>query len=242
MTTIVFGDGPLGRAIAAGLDPGAERPRLLGRPIPGRHDPEDLSEIDLAIDASTGPAVLGNVAQAAEAGCRRFVIATTAWADDRERVERVLVDHGSAAVVAANFSLGAAILARLVEETADALGRAGGFEPFILEWHRRGKRDRPSGTALGLADRISATAQDTADLEIVSVRAGASPGMHVVGFDSAGETLELRLTARDRNAYVAGIAVAARWLRAGTRQPGIHPFDRVVDDLLRVPARRKTVA
>jgi dihydrodipicolinate reductase len=56
--------------------------------------------------------------------------------------------------------------------------------------------------------------------------------MHLVGFDAAGETVELRLTARDRTAYATGILAAADWLRAAPRTPGIHPFDPVVDDLL----------
>ena len=31
-----------------------------------------------------------------------------------------------------------------------------GFEPSIVEWHRRGKADRPSGTARHIARRITA--------------------------------------------------------------------------------------
>jgi dihydrodipicolinate reductase len=56
--------------------------------------------------------------------------------------------------------------------------------------------------------------------------------MHLVGFDAPGETVELRLTARDRSAYVAGILAAADWLTREPRTPGIHPFDPVVDELL----------
>jgi dihydrodipicolinate reductase len=56
--------------------------------------------------------------------------------------------------------------------------------------------------------------------------------MHLVGFDSAGETVELRLTARDRSAYAAGILAASDWLRREPRAPGIHAFDDVVDALL----------
>ena len=47
-----------------------------------------------------------------------------------------------------------------------------------------------------------------------------------------GETVELRLTARDRSAYAAGALAAADWLVALDRTPGTHPFDAVVDDRL----------
>src|SRR5439155_8140050 len=104
---------------------------------------------------------------------------------------------------------------------------------------------RPSGTAREIARRIIAThpvktaiadpatgAPAFEELEVVAVRAGASPGMHVVGFDAAGETVELRLTARDRGAYAAGAVAAADWLLRAPRQPGVHRFEEVVDDLL----------
>ena len=73
---------------------------------------------------------------------------------------------------------------------------------------------------------------NVADLETVSIRAGASPGMHLVGFDAVGETVELRITARDRAAYAAGVLASADWLRRASRASGIHAFDVVVDDLL----------
>ena len=51
-------------------------------------------------------------------------------------------------------------------------------------------------------------------------------------FDGAGESIELRLAARDRSAYADGALAAARWLVREPREPGLHPFDAVVDDLL----------
>jgi dihydrodipicolinate reductase len=59
--------------------------------------------------------------------------------------------------------------------------------------------------------------------------------MHLVGFDADGETVELRITARDRSAYAAGILVSADWLRRAPRTPGIHEFELVVDELLARP-------
>jgi dihydrodipicolinate reductase len=60
--------------------------------------------------------------------------------------------------------------------------------------------------------------------------------MHLVGFDAPGETIELRLTARDRSAYAAGALAAADWLARSTRSAGFHSFDEVVDELLAAPA------
>ena len=90
------------------------------------------------------------------AGNRRFVLAASAWDADLPRVRALLLEHGAAAVVAPNLALGAAIFLRLVEQAAAMYGRAGAFEPSIVEWHRRGKADRPSGTARHIARRITA--------------------------------------------------------------------------------------
>jgi dihydrodipicolinate reductase len=76
----------------------------------------------------------------------------------------------------------------------------------------------PRKSRARLAEGTTAPEPDT--LEIVSLRAGASPGMHVVGFDATGESIELRITARDRSAYVAGALLAADWLAAAPDREG----------------------
>jgi len=103
----------------------------------------------------------------------------------------------------------------------------------------------PSGTAIDLSRRLIAVtradSRGSADgprrsgaeeLDVSVIRAGAAPGMHLVGFDAPGESLEMRLTARDRSAYAAGAITAAEWLLAEPRTPGFHSFDAVVDSII----------
>jgi 4-hydroxy-tetrahydrodipicolinate reductase len=237
----ILGDGGLGRAVEAAIH---ERDRLertrsdvrvLGRPPSGRHDVADLGDPDLVIEASRPEAVLANLEGAVAARAARLIVATTGWTGDRPRIDSLLHRSGAAAVAAPNFSLGVVLFGRLVETAVSLFGPLDAFDPYLLEWHRRAKRDRPSGTAIDLAQRIAIhhpRLSSPADLEVVSVRAGSSPGMHLVGFDAAGETVELRLTARDRSAYAAGILAAADWLDRTQREPGLHSFDLVVDELI----------
>lgn len=247
MDTLILGNGNLGRAVAAALVVrGDPPPRLLGRPATGRHEAAALAGAGVVVEVSRGEAVAPNLTAAVAAGARRFVIATTGWERDRPAVETLLRDHGAAAVAAPNFSLGVVLFGRLVEAAARLFGPLPDVDPYLVEWHRRTKADRPSGTAKELSRRLIAAhprkrrlADPTAsgppapdELELAVVRAGASPGMHLVGFDAPGETVELRITARDRSAYAAGILAAADWLRREPRAPGLHPFDLVVDELL----------
>ena len=90
MNTIIFGDGNLGRAIAAALRVAGTEPRILGRPAEDRHVPTAIGSADLVFEVSRGDAVRSNVESALAAGCRRFVIGTTGWEAERPAVDRSL--------------------------------------------------------------------------------------------------------------------------------------------------------
>lgn len=239
----------MGRAILDALEArGDEAVAVL--PRPGRAErprPASLAPIDVAFEFSHAASVLENVRYALDTGCRRIVLGTTGWADDRRAVADAVEAAGATLVDAPTYSLGAVLFGELAEAAAKLFGRFETYDPYVLEWHRRAKADRPSGTANAIARRIlphlrtkvraelaegeGAPEPDT--LEIVSLRAGASPGMHVVGFDAQGESIELRITARDRSAYVAGALLASDWLREDRPHPvGIYPFDAVVRAVL----------
>jgi 4-hydroxy-tetrahydrodipicolinate reductase len=240
MDTIILGGGALGHAIEHAARERGDRPQLLGRPAGGGHDPSTMVGAGVVFDASSSASVAGNVETAVGAGCRRFVIATTGWQADTTRVASILERGGAAAVVAPNLAIGSAVFLRLVDEAARMFARLAEFDPYVLEWHRRAKADRPSGTAREIVRRIASRHPDGAP-EVAVIRAGAAPGMHLVGFDAPSETIELRLTARDRSGYAAGALAAADWLLATPRRPGIHPFDLVVDDLLAAPADGRSI-
>ena len=207
----------------------------------------------MAFEFSHASTLLANVDYALATGCRSIVIGTTGWAAEpalADQLQARLRESGARAVVAPTFSLGAVLFAELAVEAARLFGRFEEYDPYVFEWHRRNKADRPSGTALAIADRLiphlpakrrarlaeGPGAPDRDTLEVVALRAGASPGMHVVGFDAPGESIELRVTARDRSAYVAGALLAAdRLIAEPWRRAGITPFDQLVRDLVSQP-------
>lgn len=230
-STIVLGDGPLGRAVQLALGDRGDPARILGRPAGGRHDPATLAGADVIVDASRPDAVARNVDAGLAAGCRAFVIATTGWQGDVDAVGAALRRAGAVGVAAPNLALGAALFLRLVDEAGRLAAAIGGFEPSVLEWHRRSKADRPSGTAREIVRRLEEHLPIGVD-EVAVIRSGAMPGMHVVGLDGASETIELRLTARDRSEYARGALAAHDWLRAAPRTPGLHAFDEIVDALI----------
>jgi 4-hydroxy-tetrahydrodipicolinate reductase len=144
----------------------------------------------------------------------------------------------------ANFSLGVAVLARLVEDAARLLAD---WECEISEAHHRAKRDAPSGTALALGRGI-ATARGVAFDEVARLarrgladgprarseigfavtRAGDIVGEHGVLFASDGERLELSHRATDRAIFARGALAAARWLP--NWPPGLYTLADILGD------------
>jgi 4-hydroxy-tetrahydrodipicolinate reductase len=245
MRALLTGAGNMGRAIRTALEArGDEVVAMLGRA--SHAAPQTLGPVDVGFEFSHASALLDNTRTAIAAGARTLVIGTTGWSHDPVRVAeltRIVLESGVRAVVGPTFSLGVVLFTDLAEEAARSFGHFADYDPFILEHHRRAKADRPSGTALAIADRMlphlgtkrrarlaeGSGAPDPETLEVVAIRAGVSPGMHLVGFDAPGETIELRITARDRSAYVAGALLAAdRLLVDPDLTPGVMPFDQLV--------------
>lgn len=123
---------------------------------------------------------------------------------------------------AANFSLGVALLARLVEEAARALAD---FDAEVVEYHHIGKKDAPSGTALRLAEAIQrgrgaqlplahgrTGPRQPGEIGMHALRMGDVVGDHTVFLAGPGERLELRHVASSRSVFVQGAMHAARWM------------------------------
>lgn len=223
-------------AVVAAVVPAASP--LLGRPVEGlaplRHAaaPDPGVAFDVVVDFSSVAGFDAALA-AARAHHAAFVSGTTGLSAEHRQA---LAQAGAEIPVlwASNFSLGVAVLHRLVAAAAGALGP--GFDAEVIEAHHAGKRDAPSGTALTLGAAIaSARAQRLADVAcharhgitgprregeigFASIRAADLVGEHTVLFAGPGERLELTHRATDRGVFARGALHAATWI-AG-RAPG----------------------
>ncbi|MFN8622699.1 MAG: dihydrodipicolinate reductase C-terminal domain-containing protein [Chloroflexota bacterium] len=235
MRALLTGAGNMGRAIGAALEArGDTVAAIVGRS--GRPDPASLGPVDVAFEFSHAASFVDNLRYLAAAGARNVVVGTTGWTGNPATVaaaDAVIAEHGLRVVVGPTFSIGVVLFTEVAEEAAKRFGRFPEFDAYVFEQHRRTKADRPSGTASAIADRMlphlpskrrahlpeGEAAPDPDTLEVVALRIGAHPGMHVVGFEAPGESIELRVTARDRSAYVAGAVLAADRLLADPTWP-----------------------
>ena len=102
-----------------------------------------------------------------------------------------------------NFSIGVNVFTRLVSEAARLLKDEPEYGAWAWEIHHLTKKDAPSGTLLKLVEAMK-TAGYARPIDVSSNRAGAHPGTHEIGFDSAADTITLRHTARSREGFARG--------------------------------------
>jgi 4-hydroxy-tetrahydrodipicolinate reductase len=180
----------------------------------------------VALDFSVGSAVAEHARACAQAGVPLLVGATGFDAAATAELDRAA--KSIAVLVAANTSVGVALLTRLAAEAAAALGPD--YDVEISEAHHRNKRDAPSGTALSLGEAIAKSrgvsmkdsavfdrhgrdcARARGSIGFSVVRAGDIVGEHTVTFAGSGERLELTHRATDRMTFARGALKAAAWL------------------------------
>lgn len=191
-----------------------------------------LAAAPVYIDFTT-PAATAAVARAARGKKLAAVVGTTGLTTEAEAALDALAEVAPV-VGAPNFSVGVNLLLGLSALAARTLGKD--WDAEIVELHHKGKRDAPSGTALGLARAIAAARdQDLAEVgryarsgdvgprppgEIgaVAVRGGDVVGEHTAYFFGAGERIELSHRATDRAIFAHGALRAAVW--AVNQRPG----------------------
>ena len=201
-----------------------------------------VADADVVVDFTRPEAALRNIEDVARAGLP-MVVGTTGWYDEINKVREIVRAQDTGLVWAANFSIGAQALLRLVEHAAKFLDRFEEYDPYVVEHHHRGKRDTPSGTGLRLAEKIiaSMSRKDQSlsgnpegriplrSVHVASVRAGEAFGQHKVGFDAAAESIELTHTARSREGFARGALYAAEWIRQRT---GVFEFSELFEQVL----------
>lgn len=230
-------NGRMGRAFQTLLQDDA-RFELVAK-IARNDDWRASPQLDAVIDFSTPEGF-----DAALAHCEAHGVALVAGTTGIDAAQRARFAAAAAKIpvlYAANFSLGIAVLTRLLREAATALPN---WDMEIIEAHHARKVDAPSGTALALG-RAAAAAREQ-DFEQVaifarhghtgarpehaigfsSIRAGEIVGEHTALLATKDERIELTHRAYDNTIFARGALHATAWL-AG-KPPGMYSLDDVL--------------
>jgi 4-hydroxy-tetrahydrodipicolinate reductase len=184
---------------------------------------QNFRGVDVAIDFSIPVAAVENIERISALGVN-IVVGTTGWFEHLDRVRTVIANNGTGLVWSPNFSIGVNAFFRIVAEAARLMANETAYEAWAYEIHHSAKKDAPSGTLWKLIEQMK-KAGYTGKIDASSNRAGAHPGTHEIGFDSAADTITLRHAARSREGFAQGALRAASWI-AGKK--GFYEFSDIV--------------
>lgn len=184
---------------------------------------ESVRGADVAIEFSTPESAVANIEWLSQLKVP-VVCGTTGWLKELPRVRQIIERNGGALVWSPNFSIGVNVFTRLAAEAARLFANESDYGAWAWEIHHITKKDAPSGTLLKLVDAMKSTGFPR-PIDVGSNRAGAHPGTHEIGFDSAADTITLRHTARSREGFARGALKAAQWVIG---KEGVFEFSEVL--------------
>lgn len=197
-------------------------------------DESNLLDAEIAIEFSQPEAAANNLLQCFRMGVP-VICGTTGWYNRLEEVKSACRENNGALLYATNFSIGVNIVFHLNKVLARIMQSFDEYEPSLKEVHHIHKKDKPSGTAITLAEGVLSELKRKTDwtidldggpeqLFIEVERTDEVPGTHVVQYDSAIDTIALSHVAKSREGFALGAVKSAEWLLHKKGVFTIHDF------------------
>lgn len=183
---------------------------------------EDLKKADVAIEFSTPHTVLQNIQKCLDAQLP-IVVGTTGWYKDFEEIQKLCISKNGSLFYATNFSLGVNLFFKVNSFLAELMNKYEDYEVSMEEIHHVHKLDKPSGTAITLANQVidkidrktkwSIDSPSDETLFIKDIRQGEVPGTHIIKYHSEIDDIEIMHKAHNRKGFALGAVVAAEFLK-----------------------------
>ena len=195
---------------------------------------------DVLIDFTFPEVSLGHLKACAEQG-KAAVIGSTGFTKEQLAGVGAYVQKVPC-VLSPNMSVGVNVCFKVLADLARILGPE--FDPEIVEWHHRLKKDAPSGTAVRMGEVVAkALGRDyhkaakyhregmtgvrtNGEIGMQTVRGGDIVGEHTVYFIGMGERVELTHRAHTRDMFARGALRAAKWVVG--KKPGLYDMQDVL--------------
>ena len=112
-----------------------------------------INDVDVTIEFSTPESAFTNIKNCIDSNVP-VVSGTTGWLEDLEDIKKLCDKKNGSFLYASNFSLGANIFFELNKKLAYLMSDNNQYKTSIDETHHIHKVDKPSGTAITLANDI----------------------------------------------------------------------------------------
>ena len=183
-------------------------------------DVKSLIDSDVAINFSTPSSAVSNIKLALDSSIP-IISGTTGWLENYNEIVEYSKNTKTSFMYASNYSLGVNLFFELNKKLTSLLNKHYQYKIALQEIHHTEKIDKPSGTALTLAQDIikgtnykdwSFKNNTDKTIKMESVRKNNVPGIHKVKYDSEIDSIEITHTAHSRKGFALGAVVAAEWI------------------------------
>lgn len=175
---------------------------------------------DVAIDFSIPDAAVANISECLNNGIP-IISGTTGWLENYHEMVALCDKNKAAFIYGSNFSLGVNLFFELNERLSQLMAKYPNYKVEMEEIHHTQKLDKPSGTAISLANAvinnteynnwsIDIKAKDSLYIDVKRVE--NVPGTHVVSYHSEVDSIDIKHTAHNREGFALGAIIAAEWL------------------------------
>lgn len=171
----------------------------------------------------TGPdSAIDNIKTSIKHG--KFVVSgSTGWTDHWSEIEEFIRQHKGRFFYASNFSIGANIMFEINQILAQIMSKQSDYHVEVEEIHHLQKVDKPSGTAITIAEGILAHHQSLEDwvldenqdgrLTINALREEDVKGTHTVTYSNQIDQISVQHKAFSRDGFALGAIKAAIWMK-----------------------------
>ena len=195
---------------------------------------ENIYNADVAINFSTPETTVQNITLGLKSSVP-VVSGTTGWLSDLNKIKELSQEKNTSFLYSSNFSLGVNLFFELNNKLAVIMKKYNQYDLKIEEIHHTQKIDKPSGTAISLAEDIIQngnydrwTMDDKKNtINIDSKRIDKVPGTHIVNYFSEIDSIEIKHTANNRKGFALGAVLAAEWI---INKKGIFKMSDVISD------------
>jgi 4-hydroxy-tetrahydrodipicolinate reductase len=195
---------------------------------------KDYKKADVAIEFSTPNTVIENIHNCLKIQLP-IVVGTTGWYEKFDEIKKLCADKGGSLFHATNFSVGVNLFFKVNSYLAELMNKYEDYDVSMEEIHHIHKLDKPSGTAISLANQImqkmnrkkswSISEKDKDVLFIKDVREGEVPGTHIIKYQSAVDDIEIMHKAHNRKGFALGAVIAAEFLKD---KKGIYSMSDII--------------
>jgi len=197
-----------------------ERGHSISVIIDKEDDVKSLIGSDVAINFSTPSSAVSNIKLALDSSIP-IISGTTGWLENYNEIVEYSKNTKTSFMYASNYSLGVNLFFELNKKLTSLLNKHDQYKIALQEIHHTEKIDKPSGTALTLAEDIikgtdykdwSFKNNTNKTIKMESVRENNVPGTHKVKYDSEIDSIEITHTAHSRKGFALGAVVGAEWI------------------------------